>query len=148
MKAALLLAAAICIGRPSPTLRGWKEISNRTLPGDQFAVAYVCSGADRRIVVERFANRFSPEARYVADATLPKLVPGEVLLEGKQCTLDGKADPYIVPFGAYTKTGASLVRHAWRVELPSASIVSVNALSVKCEARKLESQEAGKVGSQ
>ena len=128
------LAAAVCIGRPSPTLRGWNEISSWTLPGDQFGVVYACAGANRKIVLERFASRTDPEARFVSDLLLPKLTRGEVLIERGQCTSDGTVDPYIVPFGTYSSSGRARVRHAWRVDLTSGNIVSVNAPSVKCEA--------------
>ncbi len=125
-------AMADCIGHPSDTLKGWKAISKWTLPGDVFGVAYVCSGENRKIVVERFTSRTGSDVNYVSDVALPKLSRGELLIGGGRCTRDGTADPYLVPFGMYARNGAWHVRHAWRVELPTGRILPVNPGSVHC----------------
>lgn len=126
-------AMADCIGHPSDTLKGWKSISKWTLPGDVFGVAYVCSGENRKIVVERFTSRTGSDVNYVSDVPLPKLSRGELLIAGCRCTRDGTADPYIVPFGMFAKNGVAHVRHAWRVEMPVGRILPVDAGSVHCQ---------------
>ena len=130
-----VVAKADCVGRPSLTLRGWKMISAWTLPGDLYGVTYACSDANRKLIVERFASRTTPDVRYVSDIEMPKLPRGEILIGGGDCTLGGAQDPYLIPFGMYTAKGVPRVKHAWRVELPNGTIRAVDASSVRCPAR-------------
>jgi hypothetical protein len=129
-------AHAECIGQRSQTMRGWKSIAAWTLPGDTFGIAYLCSpqNPNRKIVVERFTSRFAPDVRYVSDVTLPKLNIGEMLIEGADCTHDGVADAFVIPFGNFTKKAVH-VQHAWRVEVPTGRILTVEAKSVRCVGR-------------
>lgn len=136
--AALLLAAsahADCIGEPSRTMKSWKSLSGWTLPGDMFAVGYLCSSEHRKIVVERYMSRMAPEVHYVSDIDVPALARGEILLERAECTRDNKPDAYLVPFGKYAKNGVARVRHAWRVEVPSGRIVPVDVKTMRCRRR-------------
>ena len=137
----LLFATTVraeCIGRPSETMRGWKSIAAWTLPGDTFGVAYLCSPQtpSRKIVVQRYTSRFAPDVRYVSDITLPKLNLGEMLIANADCTRDGASDAFVVPFGNFTKGGVR-VQHAWRVELPTGRITTIEAKSVRCEAPRV-----------
>lgn len=134
----LLFAGSVhadCIGLPARTLNGWKSMSGWTLPGDMFAVSYVCSGEKRKIVVERFMSRMAPEVHYVSDIDVPPLVTGEILLERAQCTREDKLDGYLVPFGNFAKSGVARVRHAWRIEIPSGRILPVDVSTVRCRRR-------------
>ena len=130
-------ARAECIGRPSETMRGWKSIAAWTLPGDTFGVAYLCTpqNQNRKIVVQRYTSRFAPDVRYVSDITLPKLNLGEMLIANADCTRDGAADAFVVPFGNFTKNAVH-VQHAWRIEVPSGRITTIEAKSVRCDATR------------
>lgn len=146
---AVLLAAALAqpadvahceMAHPFELRRGWNEIAGWTLPtidDREYGASYICSGTKRKIVVMQLLDRTPqglPAWRVVSEITLPKFARGEDILQGGECTRDGKDDPLIVPFGTFSDDGTPRVGHAWRIELPSGKIVPVDVSHVACEA--------------